>query len=68
MAKNASGGVTTKGFVTFDRPDGVGQQAIDCWPIHTFAGDAKPGDTDGQGVGGTWYAVSPDSELVGAST
>ncbi|MFD4337635.1 SCO0930 family lipoprotein [Streptomyces anulatus] len=67
MAKNAVDGVTTKGFVTFDRPDGVKQQTIDCWPIYTFAGDAKPGDTNGQGVGGTWYAVSPDSELVGAS-
>ncbi|MFD4176847.1 SCO0930 family lipoprotein [Streptomyces anulatus] len=67
MAKNAVDGVTTKGFVTFDRPDGVKQQTIDCWPIYTFAGDARPGDTNGQGVGGTWYAVSPDSELVGAS-
>lgn len=67
MAKNAVDGVTTKGFVTFDRPDGVKQQTIDCWPIYTFAGDAKPGDTNGQGVGGTWYAVSPDSKLVGAS-
>ncbi|MGW7093346.1 SCO0930 family lipoprotein [Streptomyces sp. NPDC054874] len=67
MAKNAVDGVTTKGFVTFDRPDGVKQQTIDCWPIYTFAGDAKPGDTNGQGVGGTWYAVSPDSKLVGAT-
>lgn len=66
-AKNAVDGVTTKGFVTFDRPDGVKQQTIDCWPIYTFIGDAKPGDTNGQGVGGTWYAVSPDSKLVGAS-
>ncbi|MEU3056316.1 SCO0930 family lipoprotein [Streptomyces griseus] len=66
MAKNAVDGVTTKGFVTFDRPDGIKQQTIDCWPIYTFAGDAKPGDTNGQGVGGTWYAVSPDSKLVGA--
>ncbi|MFQ6853175.1 SCO0930 family lipoprotein [Streptomyces sp. 35M1] len=67
MAKNAVDGVTTKGFVTFDRPDGIKQQTIDCWPIYTFAGDKKPGDTNGQGVGGTWYAVSPDSELVGAT-
>ncbi|MGW1295381.1 SCO0930 family lipoprotein [Streptomyces sp. NPDC002533] len=67
MAKNAVDGVTTKGFVTFDRPDGIKQQTIDCWPIYTFAGDKKPGDTNGQGVGGTWYAVSPDSKLVGAT-
>ncbi|MEU2095213.1 SCO0930 family lipoprotein [Streptomyces globisporus] len=67
VAKNAVDGVTTKGFVTFDRPDGIKQQTIDCWPIYTFAGDKKPGDTNGQGVGGTWYAVSPDSKLVGAT-
>lgn len=58
--------VTKRGNVTFNRPDGIKQQTIDCWPIYTFAGDAKPGDTNGQGVGGTWYAVSPQGKLVGA--
>ncbi|WP_328885552.1 SCO0930 family lipoprotein [Streptomyces sp. NBC_00316] len=66
LAKNDVDGVTTKGFVTFNRPDGLKQQAIDCWPIYTFSGDTKPGDTNGQGVGGTWYAVSPEAKLVGA--
>ncbi|MFE4644925.1 SCO0930 family lipoprotein [Streptomyces sp. NPDC056730] len=64
--KNDTEGIIKKGFVTFDRPDGIKQQSIDCWPIYTFAGDTKPGDTNGQGVGGTWFAVSPDSKLVGA--
>ncbi|HEY9437936.1 MAG TPA: SCO0930 family lipoprotein [Streptomyces sp.] len=59
-------GVTTKGFGTFNRPDGIKQQFIDCWPIYTFSGDKQPGDTNGQGVGGTWYAVSPNAKLVGA--
>ncbi|WOX20727.1 SCO0930 family lipoprotein [Streptomyces solicathayae] len=66
VAKNDVKGITTKGFVTFARPDGIKQQTIDCWPIYTFAGDAEPGDTNGQGVGGTWYAVSPQGKLVGA--
>ncbi|MFC9247492.1 SCO0930 family lipoprotein [Streptomyces sp. NPDC057136] len=66
VAKNEVEGITTKGFVTFDRPDGIKQQTLDCWPIYTFSGDANPGDTNGQGVGGTWYAVSPDAKLVGA--
>ncbi|MEV6655131.1 SCO0930 family lipoprotein [Streptomyces sp. NPDC051219] len=61
------GAILKKGFVTFDRPDGIEQQTIDCWPIYTFSGDTKPGDTNGQGVGGTWYAVSPQGKLVGAS-
>ncbi|AVZ77818.1 hypothetical protein SLUN_34985 [Streptomyces lunaelactis] len=64
--KNDTEGILKKGFVTFDRPDGIKQQTIDCWPIYTFSGDAKPGDTNGQGVGGTWFAVSPTSKLVGA--
>lgn len=67
VSKNDVEGVTTKGFTTFDRPDGIKQQTLDCWPIYTFAGDLEPGDTNGQGVGGTWYAVAPDSKLVGAS-
>ncbi|MFG2589584.1 SCO0930 family lipoprotein [Streptomyces sp. NPDC048438] len=67
VEKNDVEGVTTKGFVTFDRPDGVKQQSLDCWPLYTFSGDARPGDTNGQGVGGTWYAVSPEAKLVGAS-
>ncbi|MFE4534452.1 SCO0930 family lipoprotein [Streptomyces scopuliridis] len=66
VEKNDTEGIIKKGFVTFDRPDGIKQQSIDCWPIYTFAGDTKPGDTNGQGVGGTWFAVSPDSKLVGA--
>ncbi|MXG26787.1 SCO0930 family lipoprotein [Streptomyces sp. YIM 132580] len=65
VSKNSVEGVTKKGFVTFDRPDGIKQQTIDCWPVYTFAGDEKPGDVNGQGVGGTWFAVSPDSKLVG---
>ncbi|MFF3749427.1 SCO0930 family lipoprotein [Streptomyces sp. NPDC002018] len=64
--KNDTEGIIKKGFVTFDRPDGIKQQSIDCWPIYTFSGDTKPGDTNGQGVGGTWFAVSPNAKLVGA--
>ncbi|MFJ2022206.1 SCO0930 family lipoprotein [Streptomyces sp. NPDC087897] len=66
VAKNTVAGVTKKGFVTFGRPDGIEQQTIDCRPLYTFAGDKKPGDTNGQGVGGTWYAVSPEAKLVRA--
>ncbi|MEV0000606.1 SCO0930 family lipoprotein [Streptomyces sp. NPDC050848] len=64
--KNDIEGITKKGFVTFARPDGIKQQTIDCWPLYTFAGDKTPGETNGQGVGGTWYAVSPEGKLVGA--
>ncbi|MEV6312238.1 SCO0930 family lipoprotein [Streptomyces sp. NPDC051840] len=66
VSRNDVEGVTTKGFVTFDRPDGIRQQSIDCWPVYTFSGDKKPGDTNGQGAGGTWYAVTPDAKLAGS--
>lgn len=66
VEKNDTEGIIKKGFVTFDRPDGIKQQTIDCWPIYTFAKDSKPGDTKGQGVGGTWFAVSPQGKPVGA--
>ncbi|GHB33032.1 lipoprotein [Streptomyces viridiviolaceus] len=59
-------GVEKKGLMSFTRSDGAKQQTVDCWPIYTFAGDKKPGDTNGQGVGGTWYAVAPDGKPVGA--
>ncbi|MER5884045.1 SCO0930 family lipoprotein [Streptomyces sp. NPDC001941] len=64
VAESDARGITRKGYVTFSRPDGLKQQTIDCWPLYTFAGDAKPGDTNGQGVGGVWYAVSPAGKLV----
>ncbi|MEU6063890.1 MULTISPECIES: SCO0930 family lipoprotein [Streptomyces] len=61
-------GVKKKGLMGFTRPDnGVKQMTVNCWPIYTFSGDKAPGDTNGQGVGGTWYAVSPEGKLVGAS-
>ncbi|MET9802531.1 SCO0930 family lipoprotein [Streptomyces sp. NPDC006368] len=62
--KNDTEGIKLKGYVTFNRPDGIKQQTIDCWPLYTFAGDKKPGDTKGQGVGGTWFAVSPEGKVV----
>ncbi|WP_406457774.1 SCO0930 family lipoprotein [Streptomyces sp. NBC_00876] len=66
LARNDVKSVTTKGFVTFDRPDGLKRQAIDCRPVYTYSGDIGPGDTNGQGIGGTWYAVPLQTKLVDA--
>jgi predicted lipoprotein with Yx(FWY)xxD motif len=41
------------------RADGTKQLTLNGWPLYTYAGDSKPGDINGQGVGGTWYAVTP---------
>jgi predicted lipoprotein with Yx(FWY)xxD motif len=34
------------------------------WPLYRFAGDATPGDVNGQGSGGVWFAVAADGTLV----
>ncbi|MFJ7588574.1 SCO0930 family lipoprotein [Streptomyces sp. NPDC097617] len=57
-------GIVEKNYTVLDRPDGKKQQSIDCWPVYTFTGDKKAGDINGQGVGGTWYAVSPEGKLI----
>ncbi|MFJ6572446.1 SCO0930 family lipoprotein [Streptomyces sp. NPDC091292] len=65
--KNDTKGVQKKGLMSFTRPDGVKQMTVNCWPIYTFANDKAPGDTNGQGVGGTWYAVSPTGKPIGVT-
>ncbi|MFJ4827294.1 hypothetical protein ACIP5L_28915 [Streptomyces bacillaris] len=64
VAKNDVKGIASKLVIPFDRPDGTKQQTLDCWPLYWFTGD-KPGEVNGQGVGGTWFAVAPDGSLVG---
>ncbi|MHA5048990.1 SCO0930 family lipoprotein [Streptomyces sp. SD15] len=66
VAANDTKGVQKKGLMSFTRSDGAKQMTVNCSPIYTFAGDKAPGDTNGQGVGGTWYAVAPDGKAVGA--
>ncbi|MFF7393589.1 SCO0930 family lipoprotein [Streptomyces scabiei] len=64
--KNDTEGILLKGYTVFDRPDGIKQQTINCIPLYTFANDKAPGDTNGQGVGGTWFAINGDGEPIGA--
>ncbi|WP_225726579.1 MULTISPECIES: hypothetical protein [unclassified Nocardia] len=45
------------GFV--ERADGSCQITVAGWPVYYFSKDNKPGDLNGQGVGGTWFAVAP---------
>lgn len=45
--------------------DGGGEQVtVNGWPLYFFANDTGPGDTNGQGVGGNWWVVSPDGEPI----
>lgn len=46
--------------------DGGEQLKAGKWPLYRFAGDAAPGDINGQGSGGVWFLVAADGSLVGA--
>ncbi|MEM9562092.1 MAG: hypothetical protein AAGA93_05725 [Actinomycetota bacterium] len=53
-------------FSVMTRSDGSNQLAAGIWPLYRFAGDAAPGDVNGQGSGDVWFAATPDGKLVGA--
>ena len=54
-------------FSTTERDDGTTQLVMSEWPLYYFAGDSAPGDVNGQGVEGVWFAITADGQLVGAS-
>jgi predicted lipoprotein with Yx(FWY)xxD motif len=50
------------------RPDHITQVTFNGHPLYHFSGDKKPGDVNGQGIQGTWFAVGPSgSALTSAS-
>ncbi|MGV9311645.1 SCO0930 family lipoprotein [Streptomyces sp. NPDC003691] len=57
-------GIDPKLIIEYKRPDGTRQLTIDCWPLYWFTGDKTPGETKGQGVGGTWFAVRANGGLA----
>jgi predicted lipoprotein with Yx(FWY)xxD motif len=55
-APTANAGLPGKlGAVT--RPDGGRQVTYNEWPLYTYVGDGKPGDTTGDGIGNQWFVV-----------
>lgn len=44
---------------TVTRPDGGTQVTFNGAPLYRYSGDTKAGDTNGQGIGGLWFVVSP---------
>ena len=57
IPRSAIGNIMTK--------DGICQATVNGWPIYTYAKDTAPGQINGQGVGGTWFAVAPDGTKAG---
>lgn len=56
-------GVTAK-VGTITGVDGKPQLTLDGWPVYYYAGDSAPGDVNGQGVGGIWWALSPTGSPI----
>jgi predicted lipoprotein with Yx(FWY)xxD motif len=57
-------GLDDSAFSTVARTDSGNQVKVSNWPLYYFASDAAPGDTNGQGVAGKWYVVSPTGTLI----
>jgi predicted lipoprotein with Yx(FWY)xxD motif len=56
---------TLVGSVT--RADGTEQLTLSGWPLYTYAKDTAAGDAKGQGVGKTWFAVTPKGKKAKAT-
>jgi predicted lipoprotein with Yx(FWY)xxD motif len=53
------------GVFTLVEGAGGGQQLkAGKWPLYRFSGDEAPGDVNGQGSGGVWFAVGADGSLL----
>lgn len=44
-------------FAVIRRPDGSAQWAFKGRPLYLYAGDAKPGFADGDGMNGVWHVA-----------
>jgi predicted lipoprotein with Yx(FWY)xxD motif len=60
----AGTGVQASLLSTSMQANGDSQVTYGGRPLYYFAGDAKPGDTNGQGVGNLWFALTADGQLV----
>ena len=45
--------------------DGICQATINGRPAYTYAKDTAPGQINGQGIGGKWFAMAPDGSKAG---
>lgn len=56
-------GLNPRDLSTIKRPDdGNYQITLKGKPLYTFSKDLKPFDTNGEAVGNTWWAVTPDGQ------
>lgn len=51
-------------FGTTTRTDGSEQLTVNDQPLYRYTPDAAPGDVNGQAVGGVWFVVGADGNLI----
>lgn len=66
-APTAGSGVDASMLGTTARDDGTTQVTYNGHPVYRYAGDSAAGDTKGEGIGGTWFAVSPSGDKIAAA-
>jgi predicted lipoprotein with Yx(FWY)xxD motif len=67
-AANSVQGVDHKLIGSVTGTSGSKQLTVGGWPVYTYSQDSKAGDTHGQGVGGTWFAVTPTGGKAAATS
>ncbi|MBT2450583.1 hypothetical protein J7F03_26605 [Streptomyces sp. ISL-43] len=65
--KEKVSGIPAELVGSVERPDGSEQLTIDCWPVYLFTGDTAPGQTNGHGKQGLWFAVNDAGKKVPAA-
>ena len=58
---NVSGGADDSKVGTTN----AGQVTYDGHPLYYYSGDSGAGEANGQGIGGIWFAVTPDGNPAG---
>jgi predicted lipoprotein with Yx(FWY)xxD motif len=56
----AAGSGVTGTLGTIANPSGSKQLTYMGWPLYTYSGDSAPGQANGQGTGGVWFAMTSD--------
>jgi len=63
-APTLGAGLSAEDFATITRTDGSKQVTFYGHPLYTYASDAAPGDTTGEGVGKVWFAVDGEGNPI----
>jgi predicted lipoprotein with Yx(FWY)xxD motif len=57
-------GLKSTDFGVITRADSSKQTTYKGWPLYYYAGDSKAGDTNGDGIGKTWFVSKPDYTVM----